>query len=165
MNCETTLKRITEKWPGAITEQSSFRSEITITVNLEIFPELMRFLHDDEDLCFDYLVDVVGIDYMPRVPRFDVDYILFSIKKLSRIIIKVLVEEGKDIPTVTDVWKTANWPEREVFDLLGIKFSGHPDLRRILTWDNFEGHPLRKDYPLLGTDFDKKFDPDTIEIV
>ncbi len=159
------LDRIKKNFPGAVVEESRFRGESWITVTKNHFLELMKFLHDDDLLRFDLLLDIAGTDYTPGSPRFELVYILFSMEDSRRIIIKLKVNEGEDIPSVTHIWKAADWPEREVFDLLGISFSGHPDLRRILTWDNFEGHPLRKDYPLLGKDFDEKFDPDTIEIV
>jgi NADH-quinone oxidoreductase subunit C len=91
-------------------------------------------------------------------------YVLFSLEHNRRLIVKLKVDISDTVPSMTGIWKSADWPEREVFDLLGINFSDHPDLRRILTWDNFEGHPLRKDFPLRGKDFDKKFDPDTIKV-
>jgi NADH-quinone oxidoreductase subunit C len=159
------LNQIKTRFPGAVLEESEFRGENRITVKKESFPGLMQYLHDDGQLKYDLLIDVVGIDYFPGRPRFEVIYILFCMTDFRRLIVKIKVEEGEDVPSVTNIWKTANWPEREVYDLLGISFSGHPDLRRILTWDGFEGHPLRKDFPLKGKDFDKKFDPDSIEIV
>ena len=164
MDYTQVLNRIKTTFPESILEKSQFRGELRITVANNLFVELMRFLHDDEILTYDFLTDIVGIDYLPRDPRFEVVYILFSMKYFHRLIIKLQVDEGDAVPSVVNIWKTANWLEREVYDLLGISFSGHPDLRRILTWDNFDGHPLRKDYPLKGRDFGEKFNPDTIEI-
>jgi NADH-quinone oxidoreductase subunit C len=86
-----------------------------------------------------------------------------STKDFSRLIVRLKAEEGEEIPSVSSIWHSADWAEREVYDLMGIPFSDHPDLKRILTWKNFEGHPLRKDFPLEGKDFDKPFDPETIE--
>jgi NADH-quinone oxidoreductase subunit C len=80
-------------------------------------------------------------------------YILFSSKDVTRLIVKIQSDDGQSIPSVSDIWNSADWGEREVFDLMGVTFSNHPDLRRILTWENFEGHPLRKDFPLEGKDF------------
>ena len=159
------LDRIRKNFPEAVLEESSFRGDFSLTVTNSSFLSLMQFLHDDEQLKFTLLADVVGIDYSPRIPRCELVYVLVSTDDFNRLIIKLHVNEEEIVPSVTDIWKAANWPEREVFDLLGIKFSGHPDLRRILTWDNFDGHPLRKDYPLRGRDFDKKFDPDSIEVL
>jgi NADH-quinone oxidoreductase subunit C len=137
---------------------------MTIYVSKDSFLDLMHFLQDNKKLHYDLLIDIVGIDRLPRSPRFDIAYILLSMDDFRRLIIKLKIDEGEDVPSVVNIWKAADWPEREVFDLLGIQFKGHPDLRRILTWDNFEGHPLRKDFPLLGKDFDKRFDPDTIVV-
>jgi NADH-quinone oxidoreductase subunit C len=88
------------------------------------------------------------VDYPERRPRFDVVYNLYSVSKSHRIRLKVRVDDGESVPSVTSVWSTANWHEREVFDMFGIRFDGHPDLRRILMPEDWEGHPLRKDFPL-----------------
>lgn len=164
MDNTTVVERITAKLPQALAEQSVFRDELRITVKKDHLVKLMQFLHDDGELAYDFLSDIVGVDYLPAMPRFELVYLLMSMKDFRRLSVKLKVAEEEPVPTVSGIWKTANWQEREVFDLLGIRFDGHPDLRRILTWDNFEGHPLRKDFPLLGKDFDKKFDPGTIEI-
>ncbi len=159
------VARIKSSFPKQIIAESEFRGEQRITINKDAMLTFMRFLHDDEELNYDFLCDIVGVDYRPRKPRFEVVYVLFSMRDFHRLVVKLPVEEGEEIPSVIDIWKTADWQEREVFDMLGIRFEGHPDLRRILTWDDFDGHPLRKDFPLLGKDFDKKFDPDTIKVV
>ena len=109
------------------------------------------------------LTDIVGIDRTPRAPRFDVLYLLLSSRDFTRLIIRAGNRRWAGSPQREHIWHSANWGEREVFDLLGISFSNHPDLRRILTWEDFEGHPLRKDFPLEGKDFDKPFDPATIK--
>ena len=159
------LDRIKTRFSGAILEESQFRGDLRITVKKDSFMALMQHLREDAALGYDLLVDILSMDYPDRTPRFEVAYVLFSTAEFHRLIVKLKIAEAEDVPTVTGIWKTANWPEREVFDLMGIRFSGHPDLRRILTWDNFEGHPLRKDFPLEGKDFDKKFNPDSIEVV
>jgi NADH-quinone oxidoreductase subunit C len=163
MEINTIVNTIGEKCPGSITGEADHHGIHEITVAAQSFYEVMKTLHGDERFGFDMLTDIVGIDRTPRAPRFDLLYLLLSSKDFTRLIIRVETDEEQDVPSVSSIWHSANWGEREVFDLLGISFSNHPNLRRILTWENFEGHPLRKDFPLLGKDFDKPFDPTTIE--
>ena len=138
----------------------SFRDETTLVVGKDRLLEVFEFLRKDPDLSFDYLTDLCGVDYQPRKPRFEVVYHLCSTKFDRRLRVKVPLEEGDSIASVESVWKAANWYERETYDMLGIRFENHPDLRRILTWDGFEGYPLRKDFPVKGKDFDKPFVPE-----
>ncbi len=113
--------------------------------------DFLKFLRDDEKLSFKLLLDVFGADLLGiRAPRFEVIYNLLSLKLNNRITIKVALHENEEVPTASGVFSTANWFEREVFDMYGIKFTNHPDMRRILTDYGFEGHPLRKDFPLTG---------------
>jgi NADH-quinone oxidoreductase subunit C len=154
---------ICEKCPGSILKETDHHGIQEITVAAQSFYEVMKTLHGDEKFGFDMLTDVVGIDRTPRGPRFDLLYLLLSSKDFTRLIIRLETDEWQDVPSVSSIWHSANWGEREVFDLFGINFSNHPDLRRILTWENFEGHPLRKDFPLEGKDFNKPFDPTTIK--
>lgn len=123
-------------------------------VNLEVSPSsivpVLTLLRDNPNLRFKVLIDVCGVDYLGEFPRFKVVYHLLSLKYNQRIRVKVSVEEREIVPSVTSVFSSANWYEREIWDLYGIPFSGHPDLRRIMTDYNFEGHPLRKDFPLTG---------------
>lgn len=163
MEIQTIVDTISAKFSGAIVKQGINNGAPEITVTADSFYQVMKTLHEDKALVFDMLSDIVGIDRMPKTPRFDVCYILLSTKDFSRLIVRLEAEEGKDVPSVSDIWHSADWAEREVFDLVGIRFSNHPDLRRILTWENFEGHPLRKDFPLEGKDFDKPFDPTIIK--
>ena len=163
MELKTIIDAIHAKLPRAGITTAERLGNTEITVSADSFYEVMKVLHEDQNLSFDLLADVVGIDRMPRTPRFDVLYILLSTKDFTRLIVRLEAEEGKDVPSVSNIWHSANWGEREVFDLLGIRFSNHPDLRRILTWENFEGHPLRKDFPLEGKDFDTPFDPAIIK--
>lgn len=107
-------------------------------------------LKHDTELKFNFLCDICGVDYFPETPRFIVVYHLYSISTKYRIRIKCTLAEDEEIPSVTSVWRTANWHERENFDMYGIVFSQHPDLRRIYMWDDFEGFPQRKDFPLRG---------------
>ncbi len=163
MELGTVVDAITEKCPGAVLKQTVHLDTHEITIAPESFHEVMKTLQEDQRCGFDMLTDIVGIDRMPRTPRFDLLYILLTSKDFTRLIVRLEAEEGHDVPSVSGIWHSANWGEREVFDLLGIKFSNHPDLRRILTWENFEGHPLRKDFPLLGKDYEKRFDPTIIK--
>ena len=144
----TTIK---EKFPQAVEETVSCRDEHTIRVTREYLLEVSRFLKEDPAGKFNFLSDLCGVDYMGREPRFEVVYHLYSMEYKHRLRMKVsLSESDLSIPSVTSVWGTANWHERECFDLLGITFSDHPDLTRILTPDGFKEHPLRKDFPLRG---------------
>ena len=163
MELKKIINTICEKYPGSILKETDHHGIHEITVAAQSFYEVMKTLHGDEKFGFDMLTDVVGIDRMPRAPRFDLLYLLLSSKDFTRLIIRLETDEEQEVPSVSSIWQSANWGEREVFDLLGISFSNHPNLRRILTWENFEGHPLRKDFPLEGKDFNKPFDPKTIK--
>jgi len=163
MELKKIINTICEKYPGSILKETDRKDIKEITVAEQSFYEVMKTLQGDEDCGFDMLTDVVGIDRMPRAPRFDLLYLLLSSKDFTRLIIRLETDEEQEVPSVSSIWQSANWGEREVFDLLGISFSNHPNLRRILTWENFEGHPLRKDFPLEGKDFNKPFDPTTIK--
>ena len=113
-----------------------------------------QFLAADSALSFDFLTDICGVDYPDREKRFEVVYHLYSMKRKTRLRLKTSVGEGESLSTVESVWKAATWFEREVYDMFGVAFEGHGDLRRLLTWDGYEGHPLRKDFPLKGDDFE-----------
>ncbi len=135
--------------PGAVLEAYEFVGETTVKVAPESLVEACRHLKENEG--FTYLVDLTAVDWKERDPRFDVLLLLHSFSRgQERLRLKVAV--GESCPSVTGVWLTANWMEREVFDMYGVRFEGHPDLRRILTWDGFQGHPLRKDFPVEGID-------------
>lgn len=124
---------------------------LIIYVAPEKLTDLLKFLRDDAQLSFKIMLDLFGADLLGiRAPRFEVIYNLLSLKLNNRITIKVALHEGEEVPTASAVYSTANWLEREAFDMYGIKFTDHPDLRRILTDYGFEGHPLRKDFPLTG---------------
>ncbi len=160
MEIEKALNALSKKCPDSILGRADRHGTAEITVSGKSFQEVMETLRE---LGFDMLTDVVGIDRMPRMPRFDVVYLLMAMEDFSRLAVKLQTAEGEEVPSVSAIWHSANWGEREVFDLLGISFSGHPDLRRILMWEGFEGHPLRKDFPLEGKDFDTPFDPETVK--
>lgn len=140
--------RLKEKFPQSILEISEFRREVTLTVKREDIVFLCTFLRDDPDFSFNFLSDLTAVDRLGRELRFDVIYHLYSLDENHRLRLKVKVEEGQSMPSVTSVWSAANWLEREVFDLFGIRFDNHPDLKRILMPEDWIGHPLRKDFPL-----------------
>ena len=145
--------------PDAVLSSKEFLGETTVEVAPGKIVEACRHLKEKEG--FTYLVDLTAVDWKERAPRFDVVWFLHSFKRGNeRIRLKAGIALDAPCPTMTGVFKTANWMEREVFDLFGITFEGHPDLRRILTWDGFHGHPLRKDFPVEGIDTGAAIYPD-----
>jgi len=152
---------IDEKFPGQLIEVVEQLGETTLVVRRERIVDILRFLRDDPQTHFDFLVDVCGVDYLEMGwhERFAVVYHLCSLRDRRRLRVRVPVPEGDpSIDSIVELWPAANWAEREVFDLFGIRFKGHPDLRRILNPDDFEGHPLRKDFPLQGIGYREKFE-------
>jgi NADH-quinone oxidoreductase subunit C len=141
---------IREAVRDSVEAAKSYAGQVTVTVAREKIAEVARHLKEAED--FRYCVDVTAVDWRDRAPRFEVVYHFYSFSKNDRIRVKLGCADGEDVPSIAGIFLAANWPEREVFDLYGIRFSGHPDLRRLLTWDGFEGHPLRKDFPIEGID-------------
>ena len=125
-------------------------SEPVLEVSTEELPGLLVYLRDNKNLRFRQLIDILGVDYPKRVNRFDVIYLLLSHEFNNRITVKTSVKLDEALPSVVSIFPVANWFEREAFDMYGIKFTDHPDLRRILTDYEFEGYPLRKDFPLSG---------------
>jgi NADH-quinone oxidoreductase subunit C len=153
------IQKVQEQYADAILDVSDAQGELTITVHKDVIYELMVFLKNDSELVYNFLADVTAVDYslMEDVlmkydyARFMVVYHLLSTKKKERLRVKVPVHEKElSIPSMTSIWKVANWLERETYDMFGITFENHPDLRRILMPDDYEGYPLRKDYPLRG---------------
>lgn len=134
----------------ALTGSQIAFDELTLYVHAEQIAKVLGALRDDQHSRFDTLVDICGVDHPGREERFDVVYHLLSMRANMRVRVKISVDEGTAVPSVVGVFPAANWFEREAFDMYGIAFSGHPDLRRILTDYGFEGHPLRKDFPLTG---------------
>ena len=160
-----TFKPLKEVFAAKKFRATEFRGQSTLIVEPANLHEVMSFLRDDARCAYNFLADVIGIDYLnypaPQIGRFAVVYNLVSFSKETRFFVKTHLDPS--IPTdgivedpalyldsVTDLWPGAEWPEREVFDMFGIRFRNHPDLRRILTWESFPAHPLRKDYPLRG---------------
>ncbi len=122
--------------------------EIVLTVARGSIEDALRLLRDEHD--YQQLMEIAGVDYPNRAERFDVVYMLLSLTRNHRIMVKVTTDEATPVPTVTTLWPVAGWLEREVFDMYGVLFAGNPDLRRILTDYGFQGHPQRKDFPLTG---------------
>lgn len=123
---------------------------LTILIDKKNLYDFLKFLKNDERLNFNMIVDITAVDYPEENPRFELVYHIFSISNNVRIRVKTRVEDGGSIESVTSLWKGAEWLEREVFDMFGIKFNNHPDLRRILMNEDFKYYPLRKDFPLQG---------------
>lgn len=142
-------EHIDAQLPDAITDRHDFRGDQTIVIGAASLLPVVDLLHREG---FQFLVDITAVDWPEREPRFDVVYHWLNLASQERLRIKVPVADGASVPTLALQFKTANWFEREVFDLFGISFSGHPDLRRLLMWQDFPGHPLRKDFPLDGGD-------------
>ena len=144
------IDMINSQYKEIVIDSHNFREEQTISVKKEAIIELFKFLRDDPKLDFNFLMDLTAVDYLNRKDnRFEVVYHFYSLKHNGRLRVKIPVSEDDcTIDSVSSLWKTANWYEREVWDLYGIKFKGHPDMRRILLYEEFKGHPLRKDYPI-----------------
>lgn len=149
MSVQTVVENLKGKFSAAILEVAEFRGETTVVVKKEEIVAICSHLKKEEG--FNFLTDLCGVDYLGKAPRFMVVYHLYNIKTHERLRLKVPVEEkAPQVDTVSGVWATANWLERECWDLMGISFNNHPDLRRILMPDDWQGHPLRKDYPVQG---------------
>jgi NADH-quinone oxidoreductase subunit C len=138
--------------------------ELSLTVKAASIVKVLSWLKDDPGCLFKQLVDVCGVDWPGREQRFDVVYHLLSMKHNQRVRVKVATDEETAVPSVTGVFSSAGWFEREVWDMFGVLFSDHPDLRRILTDYGFEGHPLRKDFPLTGY-VEMRYDDETKRVV
>ncbi len=144
------LDALKRRFPEAVLEVVYHAGEVTVVIPRERVVEILRFLHDDDLTAMNLLCDLTAVDWPKRDKRFDVVYHLYSIPRNHRLRLKVRVGEGEPVPSATPVHHAAEWHEREVFDLFGVAFDGHPDLRRILLPDEWKGHPLRKEYPLEG---------------
>lgn len=140
----------------AVEEVTYFAAEPIVRVKREALGEVLAFLKDDADCDFKYLANLSGTHFPDREEPFEIVYHLYSIGRNQRLTLKTSTTEEAEVPSATAVFRTANWHEREAFDLLGVRFAGHPDLRRILLDDAWQGHPLRKDYPLEGHPQDHK---------
>ena len=145
------VARIRAAQPEAIAGLISFRGELTVLVRSDHLRNLAQFLASDTELAYTYMSDVTAVDRFPIEPRFELNYHLLSLSRRDSLCLRVrLPGDSPVIDSVVPVWPTANWHEREIFDLFGIRFEGHPNLRRMLLPDDWEGYPLRKDYPVEG---------------
>ena len=140
------IQNVRDRFPQAVIGYHSYVGDDTILVRRESILEVLRVLK--EQFQFGMLADLSAVDYLGQTPRFEVVYHLNSLERNVRLRVKVPVNEGEEVETATPLWQIANWLEREVWDMFGIRFRNHPDLKRILMYDEFEGHPLRKDYPI-----------------
>jgi len=151
MTLQAVVEKLKAKFGDTVLDEREFRGEMTVTVKKEEIVAVCTFLK--EELGFNFLTDLCSLDYLGQAPRFMVVYQLYSIGDHLRLRLKAPVEEADaTIDTVSGLWSTANWLERECWDMMGIVFNNHPDPRRILMPDDWEGHPLRKDYPVQGPD-------------
>jgi len=159
-------EKIKEKFPDQVVDVAEFRDQVSVIVKRDQIVAMLRYLHDDPLLSFDHLQDLTAVDYLNKKDvRFEVVYNLYSIRFRHNIRIRAQVPDNDPkISSVVPIWAGANWHERECFDMFGIVFSGHPDLRRILMPEDWEGYPLRKDYPLKGFEFEKDW-PGFTEVI
>jgi NADH-quinone oxidoreductase subunit C len=149
MTSEGATESLNKAFEGKLQNKTEFRGEITFTIATSDLRDIAKFCRDE--LSFDYLLDVTSIDNFGEEPRFEIVYHLYSMPHAAHLRLKLrLSEDAGALDTISDIWPTANWHEREIYDMMGIKFNGHPDLRRILMWDGYPFFPLRKDFPLAG---------------
>ena len=156
--------RVTQALGGDVSSSSIVRGELSITVKRDAILKVLAYLRDDEVCDFTQLVDICGVDYPEKEERFEVVYHLLSMRKNTRIRVKLTVGQDTPVASVTSLFTCADWLEREVWDMYGVYFSGHPDLRRILTDYGFEGHPQRKDFPLTGY-VEMRYDEDQKRVI
>jgi NADH/F420H2 dehydrogenase subunit C len=140
--------QLRENFPDALIESSYFRGELTIIVKKNTLIEILSHLKTSPDLRFGMLTDLTATDWPGRSERHEIVYLLYSLDSHTYVRIKIRAKEREKVPTLTGLWDIANWLEREVYDMFGIEFQGHPDMTRILTPEGFDGYPLRKDFPL-----------------
>jgi len=149
MTSEDLLERLGQSFGSKIQNKTEFRGETSYAVDANDLREIANLCRDE--LSFDYLIDITSIDNYGEEPRFEIIYHLYSMPHAVHLRLKLKIpEEPGVVDTVSDIWPTANWHEREIYDMMGIRFNGHPDLRRILMWDGYPFYPLRKDFPLEG---------------
>jgi len=154
---ESIVAKLKSRFADAYQGEQRFRGELSVWVAPAQIVETLRFLKTDPDLLYEFLTDITAVDRhqhrQPGEPRFEVVYILFSPTFNRRVFLKTRVNEEGSLPSATAVWRGANFMEREVFDMFGVRFAGHPNLERILTPDGWLGHPLRKDFPTQSAQF------------
>ncbi|MCP5468758.1 MAG: NADH-quinone oxidoreductase subunit C [Deltaproteobacteria bacterium] len=141
------LELLKEKFPNGILELGVDKGQNYVKVNLAQLHDVVKFCKEENSFNLNVLMDIVAVDYHTQEARFELIYIIYSIPLRHRLRLKVRVKDGESVPTCSDIYKSADWAEREIFDMFGIQFNKHPNLKRILMFEGFEGHPLRKDYP------------------
>jgi NADH-quinone oxidoreductase subunit C len=144
------VTRLRGQYGSGIKEASTHLGQKYLVVDSSILYEILLFIRDDG--LFDYCVDITAVHYPKREAQFDIVYVLYSFHNNERVRVKTQIKDGESLRTAVEIWPTANWLEREVYDMFGIRFDGHPDLKRILLPEDWKGHPLRKDYPILQQD-------------
>jgi NADH-quinone oxidoreductase subunit C len=142
------IEKVRAEFGDALRDVIYFRGEETLVVDPAKIVEVCRFLKEDPELDFNLLLDITGVHFLEREYSYEVAYLLLSLTRKRRVRLRARLGEEGEIDSVVSVWGTANWHEREAYDLVGIRFRGHPDLRRIIMPEDFAGHPLRKDFPL-----------------
>ncbi|HXF59258.1 MAG TPA: NADH-quinone oxidoreductase subunit C [Candidatus Saccharimonadales bacterium] len=154
---ESLVAKLKSRFGDAYRAEQMFRGQLSVWVDPRVLPDTLRFLKDDPDFLYEFLTDITAVDRLnhrlPGEPRFEVVYILFSPTFNRRIFVKTRTEADAPVPTATTVWRGANFMEREIFDMFGVTFQGHPNLERILTPEGWLGHPLRKDFPTQSAQF------------
>jgi NADH-quinone oxidoreductase subunit C len=155
---------IEESHGDAVRASQIVVGELTLLAERDQIVKLLRFLRDDQQCNFETLIDICGVDYPERSDRFEVVYHLLSMRMNHRIRVRIRTDEETPVPSLTALWPAANWFEREAFDMYGIQFADHPDLRRILTDYGFVGHPFRKDFPLIGN-VEVRYDPEQKRVI
>ncbi len=149
MEANITINKLKARFAESIVDAHSYRGDDTAIVKKEELLDIFIFLRDDKELLYNFMMDLTVVDYLGKEPRFEVVYHLYSLAYNRRVRIKTRVSESEcSVDSIVSIWPSANWFEREAFDLYGIVFKGHPNLSRILLYDSFQGHPLRKDYPI-----------------
>ena len=149
MSARDVLARLNQVLGERLQQKSEFRGESTFVLRASDLREIAKFCRDE--LSFDYLIDITSVDNFGEEPRFEVVYELYSMALGVHVRLKIRIsEDDSEVPTVSDIWPTADWHEREIYDMMGLRFAGHPDLRRILMWDGYPYFPLRKEFPLEG---------------
>jgi len=151
------VAKVKERFPQAVRGDRCFRGQLSVWIDTAAIVEVLRFLRTDTDLLFDFLTDITAVDRWQEreagQPRFEVIYNIYSLLHNQRLLLKVWTDDGQTVPSATAVWTGANFMEREVYDLMGVVFAGHPNLERILTPEGWLGHPLRKDHPTRSDQF------------
>ncbi len=148
MTLSQMVQALKEKFADSVLQSIEFRNEQTLHIAFTAIPAVLKYCRDE--LAFDFLVDISALDHLGEEPRFEMVYELYGMSHHCHLRIRSKVPDGESVPSVTSIWKTADWHEREAWDMMGIHFSGHPNLKRILMWEGYPYFPLRKDFPLAG---------------